>query len=152
MSAYVMFYLRDDKTSHWVELDSWSRSCEMYKIVSHFVDFEQWREIDRSTLHAMQDEIESEIEDAKNWISKERANLEFITKTKCSLREIMDEKASIDSAITEWEETLRELDGARHELEVFESFLVNSEYNDCRIHLAIAHECDPNDDAAEDDA
>lgn len=151
MSAYVMFYLRDDKTSHWIELNSWSRSCEMYQTVSQFVDFEQWKEIDLSMLRTLQTEIADKMASAKNWIAKNREDLEFIMKTKCSLREIMEEKASIDESIAEWEDSLRELESAKQDLEVYESIMINSQYSDNQIHIAIAHECDPNDDAAEDD-
>lgn len=146
MSEYVMFYIKDDKSNRWIELDSFSRNTEMFQICKNEVGWEQWRELPIETIMSLQNECGEHMDRQKDMIESYRRNNEFLKTLNRPVSEIMEEKNSNDEMINECEDTLHELTGVMAELRVYAMILQNSCYCDNKVHICLAHECDPNDD------
>ena len=146
MSEYIMFYIKDDKSSRWIELNSFPRSTEMFQICKHEVGWEQWRELPIETIMTLQNECGEHIDREREMIETYRCNNEYLKTLNRPVSEIMDEKNSNDEMIRECEETLQELSGVMAELKVYAAILDNSYYSDNKVHICLAHECSPNAD------
>lgn len=144
MSEYIMFYIKDDKSSRWIELNSFSRNTEMFQICDSYVDWEKWHELPYETICAMKDECADRMDRIRNMIETYRRNNEFLKSLNRPVEEIMEEKYSNDGAINECEETLDELNGVMAEFGVYAAIIDNSRYCENKVHICIAHECSPN--------
>ena len=146
MSEYIMFYIKDDKSNRWIELNSFSRSTEMFQICKDEVGWEQWHELPIETLMTLQNECGEHMDRQREMIETYRRNNEYLKTLNRPASEIMEEKYSNDAMINECEETLHELNGVMTELKVYAAILDNSCYSDNKVHICIAHECSPNAD------
>lgn len=146
MSEYIMFYIKDDKSNRWVELNSFSRNTEMFQICTDFVGWEQWHELPIETLMTLQNECGDRMDRQREMIEDYRRNNEYLKTLNRPVSEIMEEKYSNDGMIRECEDTLAELKDVMAELKVYVAILDNSVYSDNKVHICIAHECSPNAD------
>lgn len=146
MSEYIMFYIKDDKSNHWIELDSFSRNTEMFQICRDYVDWEKWHELPIETIMTLQNECGDHMDREREMIEDYRRDNEFLKSLNRPVEEIMEEKMSNDAMISECEETLHELNSVMAELKVYAAILDNSCYSDNKVHICIAHECSPNAD------
>ena len=146
MSEYIMFYIKDDKSPHWVELDSFSRSCEMFQICRDFVDWEKWHELTAADISGIDHEISDYIRREHEIIKRYESDNEFLKSLNRPADEIIELKNGNDSMIAECEDTLKELESALNEIRLFAAFVLNSQYSDNKVHICLAHECSPNAD------
>lgn len=146
MSEYIMFYIKDDKSNRWVELNSFSRSTEMFQICRDEVGWEEWHELPIETIMTLQNVCGEHMDRQKEMIEAHRRNNEYLKTLNRPVSEIMEEKNSNDEMINECEKTLHELNGVMAELRVYAAILDNSCYNDNKVHICLAHECSPNAD------
>ena len=146
MSEYIMFYIKDDKSNRWIELNSFSRSTEMFQICKDEVGWEQWHELPIETLMTLQNECGEHMDRQREMIETYRRNNEYLKTLNRPASEIMEEKYSNDAMINECEETLHELNGVMAELKVYAAILDNSCYSDNKVHICLARECSPNAD------
>lgn len=144
MSEYIMFYIKDDKSNRWVELNSFSRNTEMFQICTDFVDWEKWHELPIETLMTLQNVCGEHMDRQHEIIDSYQRNNEYLKTLNRPVSEIMEEKMSNDAMISECEDTLQELNGVMAELKVYAAILENSCYCENKVHLCIAHECSPN--------
>ena len=146
MSEYIIFYVKDDKSNRWVELDSFSRNTEMFQICKSYVKWEKWHELPIETIYTLKNECAERMNHEHDMIETYRRNNEFLKSLNRPVEEIMEEKYSNDGMIRECEETLHELTDVAAELNVYAAILSNSCYNKNKVHICIAHECSPNAD------
>lgn len=144
MSEYISFYIKDDKSSRWIELNSFSRNTEMFQICKGFVDWGKWCELPIETIMTLQNVCGERMDSEREIIDSYRRNNEFLKTLNRPVSEIMDEKNSNDEMINECEGTLHELNGVMAELKVYAAILDNSCYYDNKVHICIAYECSPN--------
>lgn len=146
MSEYIMFYIKDDKSNRWIELNSFPRSTEMFQICKDEVGWEQWHELPIETIMTLQNECGEHMDRQREMIEDYRRNNEYLKTLNRPVSEIMEEKYSNDGMIRECEDTLAELKDVMAELKVYAAILDNSVYSDNKVHICIAHECSPNAD------
>lgn len=150
MSEYVMFYVRDDASAHWIELNSFSRNTQMFRFATNRInEWYTWREIDDGDLQALNSDIAAAISRQQDMIKQYEADNEYLKSTQRPLDEIMEYKRENDAMIEECRRMLDELTSCLNEIKLYECFIENSSYSSNKVHLCIAHESNPNTNAGE---
>lgn len=153
MSEYAMFYARDDKSDHWVELSCNCRSSVMFQTVKSRLEYYSWVELTANDLRDIIAEVTDFITSVEKRIAQYHDDIEFLKTLGGSvpLDEIINRRDEYMADIADSAEVLVEYEAVRNELEVYRQILDNSAYSSNKTHICLAHECNPNGPNTDDE-
>ena len=146
MSSYVSLWIRDkdkDKGAY-IELDSWSRSTDLFQTLTNFVPYGSTVELKDEMIMESISSMECDISVQEDIIASYRNSINFLRTTKMDAEKLMDFFSEYQSCIDEARNKIKELQESISNLRVYRDILSNLELNDWPAKLYLSYEDDPN--------
>lgn len=146
MSTYITIYCQDKTTpaGPYTELDSWSRSSQMFQVLNDLVDFEKTAQLTGEKIDAAIAAADREIEYYENMKKREKERLELVKSAAVNVEDLMEFYDSYVDSMEKIEEEIKAFKRVKVELEMFSSFIGNAEFCEHGAHLFVSYEDNPN--------
>lgn len=144
MSSYVSFWIRDEGASTYVELDAWSRSTNLFQMLTKFVPYGSTVELKDEMIMESISSLECNVSIEEDIIASYRNSINFLRTTKMDAEKLMEFFSEYQSQIDEARNEIKELQEAISNLQVYRNILSNLELNNWPARLYVSYEDDPN--------